>query len=53
METKQAISVIKQALDKATQSGVFQNLETVVAISQALQFVLDKLQKIENEKSSS
>lgn len=48
METKQAISIVKQALDKATQSGVFQNLETVVTISQALQAIVEQLQKSEN-----
>jgi hypothetical protein len=45
MEKQQALTIVKQALDKATESGVFKNLETVVTISQALQKIVEELQK--------
>ena len=47
MEIKQAIQILKQALDKATESGAFKNLETVVTVSQALQVIVEKIQKPE------
>ena len=47
METNQALQIVKQALDKATESGVFKNLETVVTVSQALQKIVEDLKKSE------
>ena len=43
MNEKQALEVIKAALDAATQKGVFPNLESSFAIVQAYNVIFEKL----------
>jgi len=50
MTTKQALEVIKGALDLATSKGAYVNLETSAAIIQAYNILSEKISK-EDEKS--
>lgn len=43
MNEKQALDVLKSALDLATQKGVFPNLESSAAIIQAFNVISEKL----------
>lgn len=45
MNTKQALDVIKSALDLATSKGAFHNLETSAAIIQAFNVLNEKIGK--------
>lgn len=45
MNTKQALEVIKGALDLATSKGAFVNLETSAAIIQAYNVLSEKITK--------
>lgn len=49
MTTKQALEVIKGALDMATSKGAYTNLETSAAIIQAFNVLSEKISK-EDEK---
>ena len=42
MDNKQAIAVIKQAIDIAISKGAFSNLETINQIGQALQHLINE-----------
>ena len=50
MNTKQALEVIKGALDLATSKGAFTNLETSAAIIQAYNVLSEKLTKEDEKK---
>ena len=43
MEKQQALTILKQVIDQAIQSGVFKNAESVGAVIQAFQFVVNEL----------
>ena len=45
MNEKQALEIIKAALDQATQKGVFQNLDSSFAVIQAFNVLSEKLIK--------
>lgn len=45
MNQKQALEVLKAALDLATQKGVFQNLDSSFAVIQAFNVISEKLLK--------
>jgi len=45
MNEKQALEVLKAALDLATQKGVFQNLDSSFAVIQAYNVISEKLHK--------
>jgi hypothetical protein len=49
MNEKQAIEIIKAALDLATSKGVFQNLDSTNAVVQAYNVINDKLLKKEDD----
>lgn len=45
MNQKQALEVLKAALDLATQKGVFQNLDSSFTVIQAFNVISEKLLK--------
>lgn len=53
MNEKQALEVLKAALDLATQKGVFSNLDSSFAVIQAYNVVSSKLVKEETKDEHS
>ena len=51
MNEKQALDVIKAALDVAQSKGVFQNLEAAFTVIQAYNVVSEKLKQSEDANS--
>jgi hypothetical protein len=44
MEKQQALTILKQVIDQAIQSGVFKNAESVATAANALQTVAQELE---------
>jgi hypothetical protein len=51
MDKKQALEVIKQILDAASKSGLFQNLESSMTAANAFQVITAEINKNENAGS--
>jgi len=53
METKQALAIIKQILDAASKSGLFENLTAAMTAADAYNAVAKELLKNENNADGS
>jgi hypothetical protein len=51
MNEKQALDVIKAALDLATSKGVFQNLDSTYAVVQAFNVISEKVLKSDDDSA--
>jgi len=47
MEKQKALELIKQVVDQAVKRGVFENVETIVTVAQALETIAKELSKDE------
>jgi len=47
MEKQKALELIKQVIDQSIKAGLFQNVETAVAVAQAFEIINKELQKDE------
>ena len=45
MEKQKALELIKQVIDQAIKGGLFQNVDTAVAVAEAFQTIVNELQK--------
>ena len=45
MEKQKALELIKQVIDQAIKGGLFQNVDTAVAVAQAFETIVKELQK--------
>lgn len=46
METQQAIQIVKDALDRGIEAGIYKKMEGVVVISQAFQKMVEDIKKL-------
>ena len=47
MEKQKALELIKQVINQAIKDGLFQNVDTAVAVAQAFETIVKELQKDE------
>ena len=45
MDKQKALELIKQVIDQAIKGGLFQNVDTAVAVAEAYQTIVNELQK--------
>ena len=45
MEKQKALELIKQVIDQAIKGGLFQNVDTAVAVAEAFQTIVAEVQK--------
>lgn len=48
MDKQKALEIIKQVINQAIKGGLFQNVETAIAVSQAFDSIVKELQKDES-----
>lgn len=52
MDKEKALQIIKQTIDHAVSSGLFKNIDSVVTVSQAYQYIQQELNKIQDLNSN-
>ena len=45
MDKQKALELIKQVIDQAIKGGLFQNVDTAVAVAQAFETIVKEIQK--------
>ena len=45
MDKQKALELIKQVIDQAIKAGLFQNVDTAVAVAQAFETIVKEIQK--------
>ena len=45
METNKALELIKQVIDQAVKRGLFENVETTIAVGQAFETIVNEVRK--------
>lgn len=51
METKQALTIIKQVLDAAAKSGIFENMDSAFVCADAYNHIFKKLSPDKDQKT--
>lgn len=45
MDKQKALDLIKQVIDQSVKGGLFQNVDTAVAVAEAFQIIVKEIQK--------